>query len=205
MKRNRQKKIDDAVVIFRKHHGTLRMMEAVRLGIHRRILYAMRDSGILKQISRGLYRLAELPPLANPDLAIVASKVPRGVICLISALAYHDITVQIPHTIYIAMERNIAEAPRLKYPPLRVFWFTGSAFHEGIETYTKDNIPVRIYNPEKTIADCFKYRNKIGVDVAIEALKLYREHKPFKPDDLIRYARICRVENVMRPYFEAII
>jgi predicted transcriptional regulator of viral defense system len=190
--------------IFRRHGGVLRMSEALSAGIHRRMLYSMLEAGIIEQLSRGLYRLSDLPPLGNPDLVSVALKIPNGVICLISALAYHEITAQVPHEVYVALERG-AEAPRLNHPPLRVFRFSEESFTIGIEKHKIDGVPVRIYSPEKTIADCFKYRNKIGLDTAIEALKLYRKKKRFKPEDLMQIARVCRVEKVMRPYLEALL
>lgn len=199
-----RKSIQNAIAIFRQHGGILRTSEALRLGIHSRTLYAMRDSGVLEQLSRGLYRLAEFRPLSNPDLVIVALKVPQAVICLVSALAFHELTTQIPHAVDIALP-NRAERPRLDYPPLRIFWFSGPAWSEGIETHQVDDIPVRIYGPEKSVADSFKYRRKIGLDVALEALKLYRQRSSFDVSELLRYARICRVEEVMRPYLEALL
>jgi predicted transcriptional regulator of viral defense system len=195
---------DKAKTLFRCHGGLLRTSEALRLGIHPRTLYAMRDKGMLEQLSRGLYRLAELPPLGAPDLVAVTRKVPGGVICLISALAFHNLTTQIPHAVYIALRRG-AEPPRLDYPPVRTFWFTGEAFTEGIATHTLDHVSVPVYTPEKTLADCFKYRNKLGLDVAIEALKHYRQRQRMRLDELLRLARICRVEKVMRPYLEAVL
>jgi len=198
------KATQNAMTLFRQHNGTLRTAEALRLGIHPRTLYAMRDSGVLEQLSRGLYRLAELPPLSNPDLVTVALKVPQAVICLISALAFHELTTQIPHAVDVALH-NRAERPRLDYPPLRVFWFSGPAWSEGVETPQVDDIPVRIYGLEKSVADSFKYRRKIGLDVALEALKLYRQHRGFDVSKLLHYARICRVEKVMKPYLEALL
>ena len=198
------KSTQNAITLFRQHGGTLRTAEALRLGIHPRTLYAMRDSGVLEQLSRGLYRLAELPPLSNPDLVTVALKVPQAVICLISALAFHELTTQVPHTVDVALH-NRAERPRLDYPPLRVFWFSGPAWSEGVETPQVDDIPVRIYGLEKSVADSFKYRRKIGLDVALEALKLYRQHRGFDVSKLLHYARICRVEKVMKPYLEALL
>jgi predicted transcriptional regulator of viral defense system len=195
---------DKAKTLFRCHGGLLRTSEALRLGIHPRTLYAMRDAGALEQLSRGLYRLAEFPPLGAPDLVVVARKIPTGVTCLISALALHELTTQIPHAVYIALARG-TEPPRLDYPPVRIFWFTGDAFTEGVEMHTLDYVPVPVYSPEKTLADCFKYRNKLGLDVAIEALKLYRQRQRMRLDELLRYARICRVENVMQPYLEALL
>jgi predicted transcriptional regulator of viral defense system len=149
-----------------------------------------------------MYRFADMPSLGNPDLATVAMKVTKGVICLISALSYHEMTTEIPHEIYLALPRG-AEPPRLDYPPLRIFWFSGPAFEEGIERHDVDGRPMQVYSPEKTLVDCFKYRNKIGLDVVLEALKLYRQRKRFKADTLVYFARICRVEKVMRPYLEA--
>jgi len=197
-------RLEQARQTFREHGGILRMSEAIRAGIHRRILYAMRDTGIVQVLSRGLYRLAELPPLGNPDLVTVTRRAPGGVICLVSALAYHELTTQIPHEVYLALPRG-AEPPRIDHPPTRVFWFQGAAFSEGVGRYPVDGVSVPIYSPEKTLADCFKYRNKIGLDVAVEALRLYRERKSVRADELLRFARVCRVEQVMRPYLEALL
>ena len=196
--------IQNAIVLFRQHGGTLRTSEALELGIHPRTLYNMRDSGLLVRLSRGLYRLADLPPLSNPDLVTVSLKIPQAVICLVSALAFHELTTQIPHTVDIAVH-NRAERPRLNHPPLRIFWFSGPAWSEGVETYTIDETPVHIYGPAKSVADAFKYRRKIGLDVALEALKLYRQRRDLSVDKLLHYARICRVERVMRPYLEAVL
>jgi hypothetical protein len=174
--------------IFRQHAGGLRMSEALRLGINRRTLYAMRDAGVLDVVTRGRYRLASLEPLANPDLVAVATRVPQGVLCLISALSFHELTTQVPHTIDVALERGTRK-PRLDYPPTRFFWFSGPAFHEGIETHTLDGVPVRSSDPEKTLADCFRYRNQLGMDVVLEALRLWRERRRKKLDVLLTCAR----------------
>ena len=174
------------------------------LGIHPRTLYALRDAGIVHSLSRGLYRLADLPPMGNPDLVRVALRIPNGVICLVSALAFHDLTTQVPHEVHLALKRG-AEPPRLDYPPLKVYWFTGPAFSVEIERHSLDDVPVRIYSAEKTIADCFKYRNKLGLDVALEALKRYRERGKMDVESLLRCARACRVENVMKPYLEVLL
>ena len=182
----------------------MRTAEALRAGIHPRTLYDMRDSGVLERLSRGLYRLADLPPLSNPDLVTVALKVPQAVVCLVSALAFYELTTQIPHVVDVAI-RNQDERPRLNYPPLRVFWFSGPAWSEGIETHQIDSVPVRIYGPEKSVADMFKYRRKLGLDVALEALRRYRQGQGFDVDRLLHHARVCRVENVMRPYIEALL
>ena len=203
MKKVREKH-KKAKALFKKHGGILTTSGAIRAEIHPRTLYEMRDEGIVEVLSRGLYRLAELRPLSNPDLVTVALRIPNGVVCLISALAFHNITTQIPHEVYIAVERG-SRPPKVDYPPVRVFRFTGETFKTGIETHQIEGVQLRIFSPEKTIADCFKYRNKIGLDTAIEALKLYREKKRFKADDLMQFARVCRVEKVMRPYLEALL
>jgi len=204
MRKSDQNTFEKAKKLFRDRGGMLKTGEALSAGIHPRTLYEMERARILEKLDRGLYRLTDLPPLGNPDLVTVAMKVPSGIICLISALAYHEITTQIPHEVYIALERG-AEPPRLGHPPIRIFWFSGQAFTAGMETRMIESAQVRIYSPEKTIADCFKYRNKIGLDTAIEALKLYREKKRFKADDFMQFARVCRVEKVMRPYLEALL
>ena len=189
---------------FSRSGGLLRTAAALRAGIHPRTLYDMRDEGVVEQLSRGLYRLADLPALSNPDLVTVALKIPAGVVCLTSALAYHEITTQIPHEVHVALPRG-TEPPRLKHPPLRVFWFTGRSFTEGIETHKVDAIRLHVYSPEKTLADCFKYRNKLGLDTVLEALRLYRSRKRPNVDELMKFARVCRVEKVMRPYLEALL
>ena len=188
--------------VFRAHGGTLRTREALKAGIHPRTLYAMRDVGELEQLARGVYRLAEMPPLSDPDLATVGKRVPQGVVCLISALAFHELTTQIPHVVHLALPRN-TRTPRLDYPPLQVYRFSAKAFEAGVETHTIEGVDVRIYNAEKTLADSFKYRNKIGLDVALEALKAYCERRGARLQHVLEYARVCRVESVIRPYLEA--
>jgi predicted transcriptional regulator of viral defense system len=190
--------------IFRERGGMMRMAEAVRAGVHRRTLYALRDARVLEQLSRGLYRLADAPPLSHPDLVAVARRAPRAVVCLISALAFHGLTTQVPHEVYLAIPRD-SEPPRIDYPPVRVFRFGRRAFGGGIETYDLDGVPVRIYSREKTLADCFQYRNAVGIDTAVEALRRYREQGRVDVEAILRYARTCRVEKVIRPYLEAIL
>jgi predicted transcriptional regulator of viral defense system len=192
------------IELFKEYGGTLRTSEALRLGIYPRTLYTLRDAGILEKLSRGLYRLAELPALPAPDLAIVVLKIPQAVICLVSALAFHELTTQVPHAVNIALPRG-ARSPRLDYPPLRIFRFSGPAWSEGVETYQIGQTSVRIYCPEKSVADSFKYRRKLGLDVAIEALKLHRQSPRFEVSKLLHYARICRVESIMKPYLEALL
>ena len=187
-----------------RHGGVIRTAQAIRAGVHPRTLYALRDSGFLERLERGLYRLAELPEIGDPDLVTVALKVPAGVVCLISALAHHELTTQIPHEVSLALPRR-SEYPRLRFPPIRVYWFSDQAIASGVDTHTIDGIPVRIFSPEKTIADCFKYRNKLGLDVALEALRLYCKRRRPNLDAVMRYTKIDRVQNVIRPYLEAML
>ena len=193
-----------ALDTFRRHGGILRTKDALREGIHPRTLYALRDDGSIECLSRGLYRLTSAVPLANPDLVAVALRAPEGVICLISALAFHELTTQIPHEVYLAIARG-AEPPRIDYPPVRTFWFSGPSFSEGIEEHRLDGTRVRIYSREKTIADCFRFRNKIGLDTCLESLRLYKQQRRIDTDALLRYARVRRVTRVLTPYLEAIL
>lgn len=201
MKRERFKNAKD---IFRQHGGVMTRKQAVEAGMSPNTFYAMRDAGFIAMVSRGWYRLADLPPTSRPDLAAVALRVPKGVICLISALSFHEITTQVPHMIYIALEKDAAE-PRVDYPPIRTFRFSGESFRAGVDTHSIDGIETKIYCAEKTIADCFKFRNKIGLDVALEALNMYRSSERFNAGTLLKYAGICRVEKVIKPYLEAVL
>ncbi len=200
----RPEAVEKAIATFEANEGVLRMADALRAGIHRNTLYAMLKQGVVERLCRGLYRLSDAHPLGDPDLVTVATKVPDGVICLVSALAYHELTTQIPHEIHVAISRN-SEPPRLEYPPIRVYRFSGKAFSEGIERPLIDKVPVAIYDREKTLADCFKYRNKIGMDSVLESLRLYKDQRRINVDALLRYASICRVTKVIRPYLESIL
>jgi predicted transcriptional regulator of viral defense system len=188
--------------LFRQHGGQLRLSEALARGFSRYQFYQLRDEGLIDSVSRGLYRLANLPPIENPDLVAVATRFPNAVLCLISALDWHGITTQIPRQVHLAVARD-ARLPVLDYPPVAGYRFSGQAFNAGIEQVDVDGITLQVYSPEKTLADCFKFRNRIGMDVVLEALELYRTRKTFLPGKLMEYARICRVANVMAPYVEA--
>jgi predicted transcriptional regulator of viral defense system len=190
--------------IFEAHGGMLRTSEALAAGIHPRTLYRLRDLGVVERISRGLYRWADLPPLTNPDLVTVAARIPRGVICLVSALAYHEVTTQIPHEVHVAVPRDV-RVPRIDWPPIRGFRFSEASFHAGIVNHRIDATEVKIYSAAKTVADCFKFRSTTGIDVAVEALRLTLERGKAAPADIERYARVCRVERVVGPYLEALL
>ena len=182
--------------------GMVRSKDAITSGIYARTLTQLKKEGKLNQISRGFYRLAARKSMSNPDLVTVAVSVPKAVICLISALSFHRLTTQIPHKVYVALP-ELTRSPRQDYPPLAIHRFRGKAFEEGIENHLIDGVNVKIYSPEKTLADCFKFRNKIGMDVVLEAMKFYRSQKKFDIKAIMKYAKICRVEKQMRPYLEA--
>lgn len=189
--------------LFKQNAGQLRTSRAIQLGIAPRTLYALRDTGQVEEVTRGVYRLSSVPVSEQTDLVQVALRIPKGIICLISALAFHDMTTQIPHEVYVALPLD-AEKPRLAYPPVRLFWLSPLAHSAGVEEHLLDGVTVHIYSREKTIADCFKYRNKVGLNLGLEALKEGLA-QGCKPETLLEFARIDRVEKVMRPYLEALL
>lgn len=177
--------------------------ELAAAGIHRQVLSRLVDAGQLERIARGLYRLAEDPVTENHGLVVACTAVPQGVICLLSALQFHGIGSQLPSQVWIAIDRR-AHQPSLKYPPLRVVRYTGAALTDGVGEHRREGRTVRVYSIAKTLADCFKYRNKIGLDVALEALRDAWRTRKVAMDELDRYARICRVQRVLKPYLEAL-
>lgn len=189
---------------FKRNQGILRFSQILASGFHRDQLKLLLESGKIEKIGRGLYRLKSTPALSNPDLVTVALKAPKGVICLISALFYHTVTDEIPHKVDVAIPRS-PWANKIDYPPVQYFRFSDKAWKAGVETHAMDGHPVKIYSLAKTIADCFKYRNKIGLNVARDALKTAVTEKKVKPAEIMRYAEICRVDKVIRPYLEALL
>jgi predicted transcriptional regulator of viral defense system len=187
-----------------KRRGVITAGEAARAGIHSQHLTRLVAEGVLERIARGHYRLASRPITEHHGLVVAARAVPRGVICLLSALAFHRIGTQVPAEVWIAIEQRARE-PALQDPPLRVVRASGAAFTEGIETHSIEGQPVRIYGVAKTLADLFKHRNKVGLDVAIEALREAWRERRFTMEALDRAARACRVARVMRPYVEAVV
>lgn len=187
-----------------RNQGLIRPRDLAPLGIPRVSLTRAVRRGELERIGRGLYGLPGRPVSAHGSLAEVARRVPKGVVCLLSALRFHGVTTQAPFEVWLAIE-NKAIAPKLDYPPLRIVRFSGAALTEGVEEHVVDGVTVRVTGVAKTVADCFKYRNKIGLDVALEALREAWREKRMTSDDLWRYAKVCRVANVMRPYHESLI
>jgi predicted transcriptional regulator of viral defense system len=197
---------EQAKAILSAFDGVFTTAEVLAEGIHPRNLYELRDSGFLEELSRGVFRIQQEEIPLWLDLMIVSQRVPNAVVCLLSALSYHDITTQIPHRVYVAIPQRSKPAT-INFPPTQFHTFSKSSYETGIETHriNKRNI-LHVYNPEKTIADCFKFRNQIGMDVVLEALKMYRKspHLKFKPQQIMEYAKICRVHNVILPYLETL-
>ncbi len=189
--------------VFDQAGGVLRTGDVLRAGVHPRDLYALRDAGTLEQVSRGVYRLAELPPFAEPDLMTVALRVPKAVIALVSALHFHGLTTEIPHDASIALPKGTSR-PKLGWPPLRVYWFSEAMYSYGIEKHQRDGAELRVYGAAKTVADCFKFRNRLGTDIAIDALRTGIQERKFTEAEVLRAARVCRVAKIIRPYLEAV-
>ena len=178
------------------------MSQAISLGISRYMLYSMYERGILEKVTRGVYRLKELDPISNPDLVTVSIRYPKAVVCLISALAFHEITTQIPHEVSLAVPKD-SRVIKLQSLPVVTYKFSKESYSKGIEKHKIDGAIVQVYSPEKTLADCFKFRNKIGIDIFLEALKLYKSRFKPKISELLNYSRVCRVETFIKPYLES--
>jgi predicted transcriptional regulator of viral defense system len=196
--------VTEKLIHLARSQGLIRPRDLASMGISRVSLTRAVHRGQLERVGRGLYGLPEREISAHGSLAEVARRVPRGVVCLLTALRFHDLTTQSPHQIWLAIE-NKSIAPKLDYPPLRIVRFSGAAFTEGVEEHVVDGVTVRVTGVAKTVADCFKFRNKIGLDVALEALREAWRERRMSSDDIWRYAKVCRVTNVMRPYLEAVL
>ena len=186
-----------------RRRGSISRREVAQAGIHTQILSRLVRAGALERVARGRYRLPDAPITEHYGLMLVAAAVPSAVICLVSALSFHEVGTQLPHEVWIALDRR-ARRPALIWPRLRVHRFGGKALTEGIETHRLEGESVKVYGVAKTLADLFKYRNKVGLDVALEALREAWRGRRFKMDELDRYAAICRVHRVIRPYLESL-
>ena len=195
---------DQALEIFREHGGILRTFEALALGIHQRILSELLNEGLIEKIGRGIYSLPGMPGISQPDFVTVIKKVPTGVICLVSALYFHDLTVRIPRWVDVAVFQSY-RPPEILSLPTRFHWFSDKVFRSGIEKHDMGGVVVKIYSSEKTIVDCFRLRNKVGKDVAVEALKTYWQKGNANLSLLKKLAEESRVLKIMTPYIESII
>lgn len=192
------------VLSLAKKLGVVSTQDVRTLGIHHEYLRRMYSAGQLVKAGRGLYSLPNADITAQHGLVQASKAMREGVICLLSALRFHEIGTQAPHEVWVAIDRRAAH-PRAKQPQMRFVRFSGKALTEGVQEHTIEGVLVRIYNPAKTVADCFKYRNKIGLDVALEALREVLRGRRCTMDDLWKYAKVCRVTEVMRPYMEAMV
>lgn len=194
----------DRLLRVARRRGALSAREAARLGAHSQELSRLVAEGRLERIGRGQYRWPDQPMTEHHALAIAARAAPHAVVCLLSALSFHGIGTQLPGDVWIAIDRRVRR-PQLAYPRLRVVRFGGPALTEGVEEHRVEGTRVKVYGVAKTLADLFKYRNKVGRDVVLEALREAWRERRFTMDELDRYARICRVQRVMRPYLEALV
>ena len=184
------------------HQPLIRPRDVEAHGIARESLLRLYRQGFLMRAARGVYALVDSPSSEHHSLAVAAKRVSRGVICLLSALRFHGLTTQDAHEVWIAIDFK-ARKPSIQSPALRVVRFSGRALVEGTEEHEIEGVQVHVYNVAKTVADCFKYRHKIGTDVAIEALRDALRTRKATIDDIHQYAKVCRVANVMRPYLES--
>jgi predicted transcriptional regulator of viral defense system len=194
----------EQLIALAKAQGLLRARDLERAGIPRVYLYRLCQQGLFQPRGNGLYALAEADFSEHIALAEVAKRVPQAVICLISALSFHRLTTQPPHQVWIAVAKG-SWTPEIGYPPLNMTYVSDPAFHYGIEEYSIDLVNVRIYSPAKTVADCFKFRNKIGRDVAIAALKEIHRARLATVDEILAAATVCRVARIIEPYLVAIV
>jgi predicted transcriptional regulator of viral defense system len=189
------------IIDLAKRNGIVRARDVERYGMHREYLRRLTNQGVLERIGRGLYAIPGSLQSESRQVAEIAKHVPQGVVCLLSALQYHNLSAELPHETWLALE-SPGWRPKLDYPPIRFVWMSKQAFSYGIEEHLIDKVPVRIYGIAKTIADCFKFRNKIGLDVAIEALR--EASRAVTMDSIWDAAKVCRVTQIIRPYMEMI-
>src|SRR6266851_4255337 len=184
-------------------HGIVRPRDIEAIGLPREYLLRLHQQGKLNRPTRGIYTLPDADVTEHHSYAQVTKRVPEATVCLLSALAFHEITTQNPASVWIALRKG-ARTPVLASPSLRIVRLSGPSLTEGIEIHQVEGVPVRVYSAAKTVADCFKFRNKIGLDVAIEALKDSLRQKKATVNEIYRYAKVCRVSNVIRPYMETL-
>jgi predicted transcriptional regulator of viral defense system len=189
------------IIPFLKKNGPSRVLEVEKAGFRRQDLRHLLLHGKIERLSRGIYQIARAPLLSNPSYAEIFLRSDTAVLCLLSALNFHGLTTQLPHEVWIAVE-GTSRAPKLDYPPVRVARFTKQGFSSGIERHRMDGFEVRVYSVAKTIADLFKMRNKVGLDVAMEALREGLKEKKTTRSEILKMAKVCRIEKVMRPYLE---
>jgi predicted transcriptional regulator of viral defense system len=196
--------VEKRVLDLARKKGILRPQDLATKGLPKDYLWRLHRQSKLEKVGRGLYALPGAALSEHQTIVQAALRVPHGIVCLLSALRFHDLTTQSPFEVWMAIDFK-ARAPKEEIIPLRIVRFSGEALSAGVESHSIDDTRVKIYNPAKTVADCFKYRNKIGLDVAIEALRDCWRKKAATSDEIWRYAKVCRVSQIMRPYLESLV
>jgi predicted transcriptional regulator of viral defense system len=194
----------ELINFLKKRGGVASYAEIIGAGFNKAHIKIGLNSGQIQKVDRGLYRLSDGISLSNPDLVVVSIKVPKGTVCLLSALAFYEATNEVPKYVDIAIPRGV-HANKIKYPPVKFYRFAPNVWKAGIEKHEIEGHEIKVYSLAKTIADCFKFRNKIGVDVARAALKVAITEKDVTPKEIMKYAKICRVDNIIKPILEAMI
>jgi len=184
--------------------SVVRPRDLTERGLPKDYLYILEKEGVIERVGRGLYQWPDKDLGRHQSLAEVSKLAPKAVIALLSALNYHNMTTQNPHIIWMAIDGK-AWRPEISYPPVRFVTMSGEALHSGVEDHLIDGVLIKVFSPAKTVADCFKYRNKVGLDVALEALREGWSARKFTMDELLRYAEIDRVKKVMQPYIESLV
>lgn len=196
-------KTDEVLAVVRQQ-GLVRPRDLKRRGLPPRLLRRLAERGAVERVGRGLYRHPEAPATEHHSLALVSKRYPEARICLLSALQFHELTTPLPHEVWVALDAG-AWKPEASPVKLRVKRMSGPAYEEGIQEHILEGVPVRVYGPAKTVADCFKFRSQAGLGIALEALRDYLREQKSSVDELFRYADVCRVQSVMRPYAEAMV
>ena len=194
----------EQVINFIREHSVVRPKDLTDVGLPRDYLYQLAQEGVIERVGRGLYQWPDRDPGRHHSLVELSKLAPKAVVALLSALNFHELTTQNPFKVWLAIDRK-AWRPEISYPPVRYVTMSGMALHEGVEIHMINGVPVKVFCPAKTVADCFKYRNKIGLDVALEALREGWSARKFTIDELLHYAEICRVKKVMQPYLESLV
>lgn len=190
--------------VFKEHGGFARTRDIITAGIHSRDIKRIKDEGKIIRVKRGLYRLSEIPLISNQGFIDLARSVPDGVICLLSALSFYELTTFNPSVISMALCRG-RRRPKIEYPPAEFYYFSTKQFKAGIDKVNIKNHNIKIYSPEKTICDCFRYRSKLGIDTVKEALSNYLKRKDRDLESLLKYAEICRVKSIMDIWIKAMV
>ena len=194
----------DRAVEFLMQRGAMRRVELSEVGVHPETLTRLVADGTLTRVARGVYQLADAEIAASHDLAVIAKLIPKGVISLVSALQFHELTHHMPSRVWVAINTK-ARKPKLEYPPTRIVRFGERALSLGVQFHTIDRVPVPIFDPAKTVVDCFRFRRLVGLDVSLEGLHNVVRSGKAKPSELVGYAREIRIWSVLRPYLEAVV